>query len=50
MKPDHSVYYVSHLLLGSLFMELNLPIFFTGGNMSLLVWTPAQREREILLA
>lgn len=45
MKQDHSVYYMSHLLLVSLFMELNLPIFFTAGNMSLLFWSPAQRER-----
>lgn len=45
MKQDHSVYCMSHLLLVSLFMELNLPIFFTAGNMSLLVWSPTQRER-----
>ena len=50
MKPDHSRYYTSHLLLGSPFMELNVSIFFTGGNMSLLFWTPAERERGMLVA
>lgn len=50
MKPDRTVYYMSHLLLVSLFMELNLPVFFTGGNRSLLFWTPAQRERGMLVA
>lgn len=47
---DHSVYYMSHLLLILLFLELNLLGFFAGANMSLLFWTPAQREKGMLVA
>lgn len=35
---------MSHLLLGSFLVKLNLSFSFTDGNISLSCWLPSQRE------